>query len=103
MIKRFRKLSYEKNKKFYNKLFDQLEISYCLQHKDPYPHFAAKFAIKEAIKKALKQSISFTEIHTSHGKYNEPIAKCSYLEKKHCELSVSHEKEIAVAIAIITF
>ena len=58
-IKRFEDKPYQKNKKFYKKIFVQSEINYCLKFKNPGPHFAGKFAIKEAMKKLLDESIDF--------------------------------------------
>ena len=38
---------------FLKRIFTEEEISYCRRHKDPWPHFAARFAAKEAVWKAL--------------------------------------------------
>ena len=46
-IERFRKKEYNKNKKFYEKIFSKSEIQYCLSFKNNYEHFAGKFPIKE--------------------------------------------------------
>ena len=58
-IKRFEDKTYQKNKKFYKKIFMQSEINYCLKFKNPGPHFAGKFAIKEAMKKSLMNQLIF--------------------------------------------
>lgn len=99
-VKRFRDVPYEKNKKFYLDIFDNEEIEYCLKFKDPYPHFAAKFAVKEAVRKAARKEIPMLDIHTTHEKNDSPIVKCAELSDKELQVSLSHEKDIAVAIVI---
>ena len=42
-----------------SRIFTPKEQDYCLKHKDPIPHFAARFSAKEAIVKAL--GTGFTE------------------------------------------
>ena len=72
-VSRFKNKPYLSNKKFYSKIFTNNEIKYCLNFKDPYPHFAGKFALKEATIKATRKKILIKEIETSHGKFDEPI------------------------------
>lgn len=43
----------EFGEKFYQKLFTEKEIAYCLSHKKPEMRFAGRFAAKEALSKAL--------------------------------------------------
>ena len=57
-VKRFKEKPYNKNKKFYEKIFLNSEIEYCLKFKSASEHFAGKFALKEAVKKALDENIS---------------------------------------------
>jgi holo-[acyl-carrier protein] synthase len=40
------------------RLFTDAEIAYCKRHKDPLPHFAARFAAKEAAFKAIGTGLS---------------------------------------------
>ena len=60
--KRFKKLPYSKNERFYKKIFQQSEIDYCLKFKNSAEHFAGKFAIKEAVIKSIKEKIEFLDI-----------------------------------------
>lgn len=99
-VQRFRDVPYKKNEKFYSDIFDNEEIKYCLKFKDPYPYFAAKFATKEAVRKAARKPIHMPDIHTSHGSNDEPIVECKELHGKEIQVSLSHEKDIAVAIVI---
>ncbi len=39
--------------RFLRRVFTEAEISYCLRHRNPAPHLAARFAAKEAAMKAL--------------------------------------------------
>ena len=100
-IDRFRKKNYKKNKNFYKKIFFKSEIDYCLKFKDPYPHFAGKFGIKESIIKSVRDKVTFHDILSSNSK-NRPIVKLiGNISKKYSFLvSVTHEREYAVAVVI---
>ena len=101
-INRFRKNEYIKNKKFYEKIFTDSEIKYCLSFKNNEEHFAGKFAIKESVIKAIPEKISFLDITTSHSK-NKPIIslKNKLNEKYEFLVSVSHEKDFAIAFVVM--
>jgi len=99
-VDRFRDLEYSQNLEFYTKNFDEDEIKYCLSFKDPYPIFAGKFAIKEAIQKVLEKPINFLEIHTRHEINKAPKIIGKLVKTYQIEVSISHEKNYAVAIAI---
>jgi len=57
--RKIQKKEYAKNKKFYQKIFTNSEIKYCLGFKNSSKHFAGKFAIKEAVKKSIKLHCGF--------------------------------------------
>ncbi len=99
-VERFEKIKFEKNSKFYEKIFLPSEISYCLKYKNPYERFAGKFAIKEATVKSIQENIQLLDIETLHIK-SKPNIKIKKTKKKYKFLvSVSHEKKIAVAVVI---
>ncbi len=99
-IEKFEKMEFNKKQNFYENLFLPSEISYCLKYKNPYERFAAKFAIKEAVIKSIGEDISFLDIETIHIK-SKPNIKIKKIEKKYqFQVSVSHEKKIAVAVVI---
>ena len=99
-INRFKKKIFSKNVNFYNKIFSQSEIDYCNKFKSPYEHFAGKFAIKEATIKAVNEKISFLDIETFH-KNSKPQIRLKKLKTKYSFLvSVSHEKDYAIAITM---
>ena len=98
-IERFKKKEYAKNKKFYQKIFTNSEIKYCLEFKNSSEHFAGKFAIKEAVRKSVKEKIPFNKILTMH-KNSKPRIVLKMKLNYEFLVSVSHEANIAVAIVI---
>ena len=99
-VKRFRDLSYSKNKNFYTKIFSGGEIKYCLSKKDPYPHFAARFSTKEAVIKAVGLNLAKVgDIGIINDKNGQPHVK---IKKRKFDvlISLSHTKDYAVAFAI---
>jgi len=57
-VERFRKKIFKQNTKFYQRIFLESEIKYCLRFKSPYEHFAGKFALKESVIKSIYDKIS---------------------------------------------
>ena len=98
-IERFNKKEYTKNKIFYQKIFTDSEIKYCLKFKNSSEHFAGKFAIKEAVKKSIKEKIPFNKILTIH-KNSKPRIVLKMKLNYEFLVSVSHESNMAVAIVI---
>lgn len=99
-VEKFEKINFQKKPEFYKKIFLPSEITYCLKYKNPYERFAGKFAIKEATIKAINQNIQLLDIETIHIK-SKPNIKIKKSEKKYkFQVSVSHEKKIAVAVVI---
>ena len=100
-VDRFKKKKYEKNKIFYKKIFVCSEINYCLKFKNSAERFAAKFAIKEAVIKSIYEKIHFIDIEIIYKNAKPGIKLRNSLQKKYNFLvSVSHEKDFAVAIVI---
>lgn len=100
----------EQNKSaFLNKVYTQSEIEYCESRKNAkYQHYAGRFAGKEAIFKAIsenldnKYEITWTDVEIINEKDGKP--KVIFLNKKfnmQCEISISHCKTYATAMAII--
>ena len=100
-VERFRKKIFKQNLKFYQRIFLESEIKYCLRFKSPYEHFAGKFALKESVIKSIRDKISFLDIQTSNSKYGPTISLLGKKAKKYSFLcSVSHEKKFAIAVVI---
>ena len=99
-VEKFEEIKFEEKPEFYKKIFLPTEIAYCLKYKNPYERFAGKFAIKEATIKAIKEKINLLDIETIHIK-SKPNIKIQKTKKKYAfQISVSHDKKIAVAVVI---
>ncbi len=98
-INRFKKLPYTQNKKFYENIFKKSEIDYCIKFKDPYPHFAGRFAVKESVIKSIKNKIKMIDIEIIQKK-SKPMIKSSNKIPYIFHISISHDKEYAIAIVI---
>ena len=108
-IDRIQKSIESKNDIFLNKIYTQTEIEYCESRgKAKYQHYAARFAAKEAIFKAIsetlqnKYEITWTDVEIINDKNGKP--KVNFINSKFtlpCEISISHCKNYATAIAII--
>ena len=100
-INKFKKIPYDTNKKFYEKIFSPSEIKYCVKYKNPSPHFAGKFAVKESVTKAIYEKISFLNIETFHSNSKPQIRLKGKINKKYAfRASLSHEKNFAIAVVI---
>lgn len=100
-INKFKKIPYDTNKKFYEKIFLPSEIKYCVKYKNPSPHFAGKFAVKESVIKAISEKISFLNIETFHSNSKPQIRLKGKINKKYAfRASLSHEKNFAIAVVI---
>jgi len=97
-ISRFKKIPFNENESFYRKNFSKDEIEYCLKFSEPYKHFAGKFAIKEATKKSINKKLELSKIRTYHVESKPSV---EILDKElEFKVSVSHEKNYAIAIVI---
>ena len=82
-IGRFKKMSYSRNRNFYEKIFTGGEIAYCLSKDDPYSHFAARFAAKEAVIKALGSTVYRVKgVEIVNNKNGAPLVKIKKLNSK---------------------
>lgn len=99
-VERFRQIPFNSKPGFYKKLFSQSEIKYCLKYKNYFEHFAAKFAIKEAVKKSIPDKVLMIDIETYHVKSKPHVRLKKLHDKYEFQVSVSHEKNIAVAVVI---
>ena len=96
--------------KFLNRVFTANEIAYCESKKaTKYEHYAARFAAKEAIFKAIsplledKFSVDWTDVEVLNNEQGRPYVTFykEELKKVNVDLSLSHIKEYAVAMAIL--
>ena len=99
-VKKFKTKPFDKNESFYQKIFSESEIEYCLKFKNPYERFAGKFAIKEAVIKSIQTKIGFSQIEISYNK-SKPVIKLKKVSKKYeFIISISHESDFAIAVVI---
>ncbi|WP_428326215.1 holo-ACP synthase [Nitrosopumilus sp.] len=100
-VTRFRELPFQSNKKFYEKIFTNSEIKYCLKFQDSYSHFAGKFALKEALMKSINIKEDFLKIETSHSKSKPSIRLKNENNKNFIFVaSISHEKNYAIGMIL---
>jgi holo-[acyl-carrier protein] synthase len=97
--------------RFVQRIFTPMELEYCLPKARPELHLAGRFAAKEACLKALSDTsqISWHDMQIHHNGMGRPILSLknralALFEQKggrFLHLSLSHEKEYAVATVII--
>ena len=103
----------EASDSFKTRVFTDKEIDYCQSKKNKFQSFAGRFAAKEAFIKALgtgfADGISWKDIEILNNELGKPHielhneAKNIFLHKKMSDIlvSISHEKEYAIASVII--
>ena len=106
--------SFEKfGERFLKRILRQDEIAYCLTHRLPAPHLAARFAAKEAVSKAFGTGIGaqlgWQDIEVGRHDSGEPfvilhdggLKLLSTRNGRMVHLSLSHTSEYAAATAIL--
>ncbi len=111
-IERIRCVFIRYRERFLKRVFTHVEAQFAMKRADPAPYLAAVFAAKEAASKALGtgiRGISWKEMEVRHEKTGKPYLMFYGRAKKRFEgiggirahLSLSHEKNNAIAIVII--
>lgn len=100
-------------KRFLLRVYCPEEIDHCLKKSNPYPSLAGRFAAKEAFVKAIgtgfRKGIRLKQICILNDKLGAPrlylLDKAEkYFLKRCCKrvfVSISHEREFAIAIVIL--
>ncbi len=103
----------ERNPAFVTKVFTPREIDYCNAKAAKAQSFAARFAAKEALMKALgtgwAMGISWQDIEVMNNTEGKPVlhlsgaalARAGELGANIWHLSLSHEKDCALAFVIL--
>jgi holo-[acyl-carrier protein] synthase len=115
-IQRFRAYPRSEHPHFYERVFDEYEFNYCIDHSDPYPHFAGIFAAKEAVFKATSKFIplTFSQIVIRHDAKGKPVVwlekneitpqtgdkQLNIIENFETQVSITHSRDLAVAWAL---
>ncbi len=112
-VERLEKQISKVNEGFLQRVFTEVEISYCEQKRNKSQHYSARFAAKEAFFKAIgtgwRHGLKWQDIEILNDELGKPgillrgKAKTFIEEKKikNIHLSISHVKEIAVAVVIL--
>jgi holo-[acyl-carrier protein] synthase len=99
--------------RFVDRVFTEVEIAYCRAHRDPAPHFAARFAAKEAGFKALgtgvQLGVRWRELEVRREREEAPTLVLSGRAREiglarggsRMLLSLTHEGDYALAQAIL--
>jgi len=93
--------------RFKNKTFTIKEIDYCNGKQSPSMHFAGRFAAKEAVKKCIyssgyEQQLGFNKIEILNDVNGVPIVSMiKEISYKEIKVSISHESEYAIGMAIL--
>lgn len=86
--------------KFVRKILTDNEIEIFNRRKDKILFLAGRFAAKEAIYKAYgDENLTWHQVEILNGKNGAPIVKIKD-NKVNMSLSISHEKEFAIAFAV---
>lgn len=96
-------ISVASNTKFISKVFTKKEAAYCRSKANAAERFAARFAGKEAVLKAFSaynQRPQLRDIEILPGKAG-PEAKVQGMRGFSIYLSLSHERQFAVAFALV--
>jgi holo-[acyl-carrier protein] synthase len=108
------KLSLDRfGERFTERVFTDGEIAYCQGKKHPAESFAARFAAKEAAAKALgtgiSRGISWREIEVRRQPGERPTLhlsgraaeRAAAMGVRHLQLSLTHSREVAMAVVIV--
>ncbi len=109
-VKRMKSVLEKQKEYFLNKVFSDMEVTYCKTRKKPYIHFAARFAAKEAVAKAMRTGWSgafhWRDIEVVNDQTGAPhillsreVAKA--LEHCNVHLSLSHTENTVVAFVVL--
>mgnify|MGYP002626441150 CR=1 FL=1 len=110
-VSRMREAIQKQGDKFLNRVFTPKEIQYCETYQiSKYERYAARFAGKEAVYKAIsplkEQNGNFTEVEILNEENGKPYVVLhgelsSMIRGDSIEISLSHEKEYAIAMCVI--
>jgi holo-[acyl-carrier protein] synthase len=112
-VSRIRSCVEKFGERFLNRVLRPPEIAYCLSHKNPAPHIAARFAAKEAVSKAfgtgIGSQLGWLDIEVVRQPSGEPIiqlhdAGAKLLAEKgatRVHVTISHTHEYAAVAAIL--
>jgi holo-[acyl-carrier protein] synthase len=112
-IPRFRNIVDRQKERFILRVFTPAEQEFCSGHRDPVPHYAARFAAKEALFKALgtgwAKGVTWLDAEVFREGRDAPVLKLHgeaqklsiTLGARKAHLSLSHTEQWAIAMVIL--
>ena len=112
-IKRFSGVMERQKERLILRLFTPDEQKYCREHRNPVPHFAARFAAKEAVFKALgtgwAKGVTWLDVEVQKQEqeaptialYGEARRLCDAKGVSRVHLSLSHSDHWVVAMVVL--
>lgn len=112
-VGRIRAVLKRQKTRFVERVFTPGEQSYCNAHRDPAPHYAARFAAKEAFLKALgtgwSRGIRWVDVEVIREEGRAPVIHihgeaaqvAARMQVRAIHVSLSHSDENAVATIIL--
>jgi holo-[acyl-carrier protein] synthase len=112
-VARIKRLHEEYGQQFAGRIFTPVEMEYCENKRNPFPHLAARFAAKESLLKAvglgLRDGLSWQQIGVINdpkgapklvltGRASEILSEMEIVETL---LSISHTDDLAVAEVLL--
>lgn len=103
----------QRNPAFVSRVFTAAEIAYCEAKASQAQSFAVRFAAKEAVMKALgtgwAEGVNWLDIQVNTDATGQPVlslsgkalARAQHLQANRYHISLSHEKEQAIAFVIL--
>lgn len=98
-VERIKKM-YERIDEKIDRIFTEKEIEYAFKHMNKFQILAGRFAAKEAYKKSVTTNINFNQIEILNDECGKPFYIVDGEIIKSIDLSISHEKNYAVAVTI---
>ena len=111
-VRRIQRAIEQHGHRFLNWVFTQAEQDYCNRKRNKYENYAARFASKEAVLKAKKGGrgrFGFRKIEVVRGPNGAPSIHISKSDRNlfgispaaRFELTITHEREFAVAAVLL--
>jgi len=106
-VERIRRVYQRHPRRFLERHFAPVEREYALAAADPAPRLAARWAAKEAFAKVWPKSLSWRDVWVEHDgarpllRFAAPLARELQRQGLVCHLSLSHEREYALAFVVL--
>lgn len=99
-VDRFLSVMQRRGERFLKRLFTANELDYCMRKSRPEESLAARFAAKVSFMKAVGKTIRFIDMEIIANPDGRPALHVKGVPFK-VEISMSHDKGLAIAQAIV--